>query len=253
LAQRLEGTGTDDELGRLASVLNDMLGRLERSFTMVGQFSADAAHELRTPLTILKGEIEVSLAGTPSIAEYQRVLSSCLEEVDRLTALVDDLLFLARADAGRVRPDERVDLAAVVADVHPALEALADRADVQLNVTTQPVAVRGSAAMLFRALFNLGDNAIKYCNPGGRVDLELTRQGETAVTTVRDNGQGNPVSELPRVYDRFYRGDPARSRGGTGLGLALTKAIVEIHGGTITAESDEGKGSTFRIRLPVIA
>jgi heavy metal sensor kinase len=254
LSQRLGSAPNDDELGRLANVLNDMLGRLERSFTMVSQFSADAAHELRTPLTILKGEIEVALSGTPSVAEYQRVLASCLEEVDRLAALVEDLLFLARADAGGVELNERADLAAVITDVQPALEALADRAHVTLTVRAgESVTVRGSAPMLFRALFNLGDNAIKYCTGDGRVDLDLVRHDPTALIRVRDNGPGIAAAELPRIFDRFYRGDPARSRGGTGLGLALTKAIVDLHGGTISVESAVGQGSTFEIRLPVQA
>jgi heavy metal sensor kinase len=252
LSQRLAGATADDEIGRLAAVLNDMLGRLERSFTMVSQFSADAAHELRTPLTILKGEIEVALSGTPSVAEYQGVLASCLEEVDRLTALVEDLLFLARADAGGMQLNEHVDLASVIADVRPALEALADRAHVTLNAeTAETLVVRGSAPMLFRAVFNLGDNAIKYCSAGNRIDITLTRRNGHAQISVRDNGPGIPADQLPHIFDRFYRGDPARVRGGTGLGLALTKSIIDVHGGTIRVDSTVGGGTAFTISLPV--
>ena len=147
LSRRLTAETTDDELGRLAAVLNDMLDRLERSFTAARQFSADAAHELRTPLTILRGELEVALAAAPADAAHRRALESCLEEVDRLSSLVEDLLFLARADAGADPPPaEPVDLAAVVADAAPALEALAARAGVRLDIAVRPGApARGSA------------------------------------------------------------------------------------------------------------
>jgi heavy metal sensor kinase len=251
LSQRLHGANVDDELGRLASVLNEMLDRLERSFTMVRQFSADAAHELRTPLTILKGEIEVALRGTPSPEEYRRILSSCLEEVDRLTALVEDLLLLARADAGGVPLGDTVNLTGVIADATAALHPLAERARVTLRVNpAAPATVRGNDAMLFRALFNLTENAIKYCSDGGEVTTELTQHNGHVLITVRDTGPGIAAADLARVFDRFYRGDPARTRGGAGLGLALTKSIVELHGGRISVESEPGTGSAFRITLP---
>ena len=252
LAQRLGGAEVNDEIGRLAAVLNDMLARLERAFAAVRQFSGDAAHELRTPLTILKGELDVALQSAGSIDDCRLTFASCLEEVDRLTALVDDLLFLARADAGAADvPPESVDVSAVLADVRAPLEALAERAGVTLTVAAaDTVPVRGHAALLFRAVFNLGDNAIKYCDPGGRVDLWLHRDGERAVIEVRDTGVGIPSEALGRVFDRFYRADAARQRGGTGLGLALVKSIVQLHSGEVTVESQVGEGSTFRIVLP---
>ena len=167
LSRRIQTAGTRDELGRLAAVLNDMLARLERSFATVSQFSADAAHELRTPLTILKGEIEVALRSSPGAEEYQRVLTSCLEEVDRLSALVEDLLFLARSEGGSVHVTQApVNLPEVVAEVAPALHALADAAGVTLSMPpSAPAWVHGSASMLFRVIFNLGENAIKYSRP----------------------------------------------------------------------------------------
>jgi heavy metal sensor kinase len=251
LSRRIEAAGTEDELGRLAAVLNDMLARLERSFAAVSQFSADAAHELRTPLTILKGEIEVALRSSPGAIEYQRVLASCLEEVDRLSALVEDLLFLARSEGGSVRVTQApVNLAEVVAEVAPALQALADTAGVSVTITPgAPTWVRGNASMLFRVIFNLGENAIKYTPAGGRVTITLTQSGNEVGLEVRDTGPGIPPDDLPHIFDRFYRAD--RGRGGVGLGLALVRSIVSLHGGDITAHSTPGLGSRFRVVLPL--
>jgi heavy metal sensor kinase len=253
LSLRIATAGPNDELGRLAAVLNDMLVRLERAFTAARHFSADAAHELRTPLTILKGELEVALRTAAGPKEYRRVLESCQEEVDRLVALVEDLLFLARTDAGALeRPLEPVDLSAVVDDVHPALQALAERAGVGLTVERPAeLRVRGSAPMLFRVLVNLADNAIKYSGGGGRVEVTLGTQGGSAVIEVRDHGPGISTEDQRHIFDRFYRGDPARARGGAGLGLALTRSIVQVHGGRITVDSVPGKGSCFRVELPL--
>jgi len=255
LSLRIAGEGREDELGRLAAVLNDMLARLERSFTAARQFSADAAHELRTPLTILKGELEVALHTASPQAECRATLSSCLEEVNRLAALIEDLLFLARADADAVPlPLEGVDLSALVAEAIPGLEALAGRAGVTLraHLSAQPVRVRGSAPLLWRVLFNLAENAIKYAGTGRSVDVTVAAEGTTALLAVRDDGPGIPAAEQARVFDRFYRGDPARERGGSGLGLPLTRSIVRLHEGDISVESTPGSGSCFRVHLPYL-
>jgi heavy metal sensor kinase len=256
LSQRLvAGTEQNDELGRLAAVLNDMLARLERSFAAVRYFSADAAHELRTPLTILKGELEVALRSSSAEDEYRRVLASCLEEVDRLSALVEDLLFLARSDSGAVnRPQIPVNLDEVLNDVTPALQILADAAEVSFSAaSSQPLWVPGNTPMLFRLIFNLGENAIKYTPAGGKVTITLSQHDQTAVLAVQDTGPGIPPEEQARIFDRFYRGDRARSRGGTGLGLALARSIVLLHSGQITVESQPGQGSCFRVVLPLVA
>jgi heavy metal sensor kinase len=253
LSLRLTTEGRDDELGRLAGVLNDMLARLERSFTAVRHFSADAAHELRTPLTILKGEIEVALRAAPGDGESRRVLESCQEEVDRLVALVEDLLLLARTDAGSVEhPFEPLDLAAVIDDAAPALHALAERTGVTLRVASaEAVMVRGSAPMLFRVLLNLADNGIKYAGTGGRVDVALEPREGNAVLEVRDDGPGISAEDQAHIFDRFFRGDPARARGGSGLGLALVQSIVQLHGGRIAVESAPARGTCFRVLLPL--
>ncbi|MBI3248157.1 MAG: HAMP domain-containing protein [Deltaproteobacteria bacterium] len=253
LSQRLNAPERQDELGRLAEVLNAMLARLEQSFTAVRHFSADAAHELRTPLTILKGELEVASRTPQNAQEYQRVLTSCLEEVDRLSALVEDLLFLARSDSGNVSlPQTTVNLTDLLGDVFPALAALAEDAGVACTITPAPsLWVRGNESLLFRLVFNLGENAVKYTSAGGAVTLALKRSDDTAVLEVLDTGPGITPEEQERIFDRFYRGDRARSRGGTGLGLTLTHSIVLVHGGQIAVDSILGKGSCFRVTLPL--
>ena len=249
LSRRLTADTTDDELGRLAAVLNDMLGRLERSFTAAQQFSADAAHELRTPLTILRGELDVALAAAPAGASHRSALESCLEEVDRLSSLVEDLLFLARADAGADPPPaETVDLAAVVGDAAPALEALAARADVRLDIAAAPAPARGSGPLLFRVVFNLVENAIKHGGAGARVWIGTGTDRDQAILEVCDDGPGIPPASRDHIFDRFHRGDPARERGGAGLGLAITKAIVDLHRGAITVVA--GPRTCFRVTLP---
>ncbi len=255
LSRRIETADSTAELGRLAAVLNAMLERLERAFTAVKHFSADAAHELRTPLTILKGELEVALRSPPTPEEYRSVLVSCLEEVDRLSTLVTDLLFLARSDSGNMSIVRTpVNLAAVLRDVCAALDALAETTPISFRHDAPPeLWTRGSEAMLFRLIFNLGENAIKYTPEGGRVTLTLKPQGTEAYLAVRDTGAGIAAEEQPHIFDRFYRADPARSRGGTGLGLALARSIVLAHGGQISVESRVGNGSCFTVRLPLVS
>jgi heavy metal sensor kinase len=254
LSRRIATAEGNDELGRLAAVLNDMLARLERSFTAVRQFSADAAHELRTPLTILKGEIEVALRTSHPAEEYRRVLMSCLEEVDRLSALVQDLLFLARSDGGNntfaLAPTDMTD---VLNEVTPPLRALADAARVTFTLVLPPqLWVQGNASMLFRLIFNLGENAIKFTPTGGKVEIAVRHSAQDMFLDVKDTGPGITSEEQEHIFERFYRGDPVRSRGGTGLGLALACSIVQLHHGQITVESALGIGSCFTVHLPLL-
>jgi heavy metal sensor kinase len=252
LTQRIP-LSSDDELGRLTAVLNDMLARLERSFGAVRRFSADAAHELRTPLTILKGEIEVALRSSQAPAEIQQTLVSCLEEVDRLNSLVEDLLLMARMEGNALsaRPS-RVNLAGVLEDAAPALNELATRAgNICRVVAAPPLWVEGYDSFLFRLVFNLAENAIKYTPKGGRIEVTLESQNGSAVLQVKDNGPGIAREAQEHIFDRFYRGDPAREGSGTGLGLALVRAIVELHQGQIRVSSAPGEGSCFRVTLPL--
>jgi heavy metal sensor kinase len=253
LTRRIPAPASNDELGRLAAVLNDMLSRLESSFRAVRRFSADAAHELRTPLTILKGEIELSLRSPSNPQEMRRTLESCLEEVDRLNSLIEDLLLMARMEANALSlPPKPVDLAEVVREVAPALNALADRkGNTCAVVASSENWVNGYESLLFRLVFNLAENAIKYTPPGGKIEVELHQHDAAAVLEVKDNGPGIPEDDQERIFERFYRGDPARQGSGTGLGLALARSIAHLHKGQITLSSKAGQGTCFRVTLPL--
>jgi len=254
LAERLQETGTGDELDRLAKTLNEMLGRLDEAFNQIRRFSADASHELQTPLTILRGELEVALRAPRSPQEYRQVLQSALEEIDRIASLTDGLLLLARADAGVLRMDRQpVDLADLVADAYGRVKVLADSRSVHLALgRVEPVPIRGDYDRLERLLLNLLDNGIKYTEPGGRVTLSLEGEGEWAALRVADTGIGLSPEERERIFQPFYRTAEAHSRGegGHGLGLAIARSIAEAHGGKIQVESAPGRGSTFTVLLP---
>jgi len=277
LAQRIAGPDVDDELGRLARTLNEMLARLEAAFTQVRCFSADASHELKTPLTVLKGEIEVALRSPRDPGEYQRVLRSVLEEVESMARLVDDLLLLSRADAGALRLEAApVELDRLVEDVAKEGEVLGRQQRIRVSIQAlEPLIVNGDGPRLKQLLRNLVDNGIKYTPQGGRVTLALrtvSRQppevpskfeirnskfpdtlGPWAEIAVQDTGVGIPPETLPRIFDRFYRVDPSRSReaGGAGLGLCIARTIAEAHGGRIEVQSALGTGSTFSVLLPL--
>jgi heavy metal sensor kinase len=263
LGQRLVGADVEDELGRLARTLNEMLARLEAAFSEMRRFSADASHELRTPLTVLKGEIEVALRSERDSAEYQRVLVSALDEVERMTRLVEDLLLLSRADAGALRFErERVELDRLVEEVCKQGEFLGRGRGVQVSLRSlEPLVVEGDGQKLQQVLLNLVDNAVKYTPAGGHVGVGLRqssaapdRQPEAEIF-VQDDGIGIQPDAVPHLFDRFYRADPARSRDGSGagLGLCIAKTIAEAHGGTIAVTSALGAGSTFTVHLPLMA
>jgi heavy metal sensor kinase len=255
LSKRVPALPADDELGRLSTVLNDMLARLERSFGTVRRFSADAAHELRTPLTILRGEIEVALSSEPPPEQLRQTLASCLEEVNRLNSVVEDLLLMARMESNALSAQpSRVNLADVLYDAAPALTELAARAENNFAITAAPALwVEGYDALLFRMIFNLAENAIKYTPSGGRIEIRLEQQDGSAVLQVEDNGPGIAPEDQAHIFDPFYRADPSREGSGTGLGLALVRAIVELHQGRIDLFSELGKGSRFRVILPLAA
>jgi heavy metal sensor kinase len=255
LTKRIPAASTDDELGRLATVINDMLARLERSFGAARRFSADAAHELRTPLTILKGEIELALRSSQATPEIRQSLASCLEEVDRLNLLMEDLLLLARMESNTLGSGpSAVNLAEVLADAAPALRELSAKAGNSCFIeSAPPLWTQGYETLLFRLVFNLVENAIKYTPRGGRIEVSLAQQDGAAVLEVKDNGPGIAPEAQEHIFDRFYRGDPAREGSGTGLGLALVQSIVQLHQGEIRVTSALGQGSSFRVRLPLAA
>ena len=256
LDRRLPVGNPHDELGRLSATVNAMIERLERSFAETRRFTADASHELRTPLAVLRAEIETSLARPLGPGEQEALVGSLLEECDRLGRLIDQLLTLARQDAGgTVKRTERVAVGELVRGVAETLRPLAEAKGLALTVEVAAPpgadAVRGDPAELPRAFVNVLDNAVKY-TAAGSVTVRVTVSGDAVSVAVRDTGEGIPEGDLPRVFDRFYRVDKARSRelGGTGLGLSIARGVVAAHGGTIELSSTVGAGTVCTITLP---
>ena len=255
LADRLPVANPRDEFGQLAGVFNDTLSRLQDAFEQLRRFTADASHELRTPLTAMRSVGEVALQRSANAGEYREVIGSMLEEVDRLTRLVENLLTLTRGESGRI-PVARgvVDLGDLVASVSDSLHVLAEEKHQSLAVeTVSPLKALCDPVILRQGIINLLHNAIKYTPGGGtiRVVAQRTKSGD-AVIEVRDTGPGIPAADHQRIFERFYRVDVGRSReaGGVGLGLAIARWAVEANGGRIEVESEEGQGALFRIVLP---
>jgi heavy metal sensor kinase len=255
LSERLPVEDPGDELGRLATTFNETLGRLQDSFERLRRFTADASHELRTPLTVLRSVGEVALHDSLDRTGYRDVIGSMLEEVGRLTALVESLLLLTRAESGRLPLSTTMtDLGALAARAAEQMRVLAEEKQQTLHVDTGPaVSARCDPALLRQAVVNLVDNAIKYTPRRGAIAVRVQRlpPGEAAIE-VKDDGPGIAPAHRQRIFERFYRVDSARSRasGGLGLGLALTRLSVEANGGRVEVESEEGRGSIFRIVLP---
>ena len=255
--QRVERLPADDEVGHLVVTFNDMLARLERTFAAQREFLADASHELRGPLMVIRGNLDLLRLGLPEEARRASVREAS-EEVDRMSRLAADLLFLAAADAEEVVEQEAVRLDEVIVDAwERARHVDGGTHDLRL-VGFEPLVVVGDRGRLDQLVWNLVENALRYTPPGGRVELELRRQGGAALLRCSDTGVGIPEEHLPRIFERFYRVDKARSRrsGGTGLGLAIVKSVVESHGGRVevssTATQDPAQGTTFTVWLPVV-
>lgn len=258
LNQRLPIENPHDELGKLASVFNAMLGRLETAFNQLRRFTADASHELRTPLTAIRSVGEVALQGQKSPPEYKDAIGSMLEEVDRLTRLVESLLVLSRADAGHVQLERtEISLLALAQEAVGLVEVLAEEKRQQIAVEgeTRPI-VFVDRLILRQAIVNLVDNAIKYSPADSRI-LVCIRAFDNGHATLEvvDQGPGVPPEHRSHIFGRFYRTDAARARewGGAGLGLSIARWAVEAHGGEIGVRSEEASGSTFWIRLPRVA
>jgi heavy metal sensor kinase len=255
LSQRLPVANPQDELGRLGSVFNQMLGRLEASFEELRRFAADASHELRTPLTALRTVGEVALREKPSEARLRETLGAMLEDAQRMQDLVESLLVFARAEAD-TQPLQRLPIRceSLIQEVAENLRVLAEAKQQQLLVEFGTDAVvMGDPGLLREAVLNVVHNAIRYTPPGGRVTIRgRDRKGEVHLE-VEDTGTGIAVEHRPHVFERFYRVDPSRSRaeGGAGLGLAIARASIERHGGRIDLESVSPRGCLFRITLPV--
>ncbi len=254
LARRIPVRGVRDELDELALTFNEMLERLQRSFEQARTFSIDAAHELRTPLTAMRGESEVALLRNSSAEELRRVLRSNLEEINRITAIVNDLLTVAQGEAGTLElRRESVPLSDLAGNIVETVQVLAEDKSVKLEAEIEPgVRVDGDALRLSQLLLNLLDNAIKHSSPGQTVRMTIGKDGPAPVLRVEDSGTGIAEEDIPHIFDRFFRTDRSRSRQvpGSGLGLSISKWIVDAHGGQISVASKLGAGSTFTVRLP---
>lgn len=252
LEHRISAHADTREYERLVGVLNTMLDRIDEAFETQRRFTTDASHELRSPLTALRGELELALRRDRSPHEYRRVLSSSLEEAERLSEMAENLLTLARSDAGAIEPRlARVELAERVAVVVERLRPRADVLGVDLTVASEgPVRMIGDGALLDRLTWNLTDNALKFAPPGGHVEVALaTRNGEVVIT-VSDDGPGIPSADRERVFERFYRSAGSMDPGGSGLGLAIVRAIANAHGGEAAVENRDEGGAAFTVRLP---
>ena len=257
LSSRLPVEDPQDEFGRMAGVFNRMLSRLEGAFERLRRFTADASHELRTPLSVIQSVGEVALQEDLDAAAYRDRIGSMLEEVGRLSRLVDSLLTLTRADAGAVAVGRKeIDVARLAAAAVEDMRPLAEEKGQDLTLSAQgPVLVRADEATFRLALVNLLDNAIKYTPPSGAVAVRVRVGDSEALIEVTDSGPGIPSEHAGRIFDRFYRVDQSRTAqaGGAGLGLAIAKWAVEANGGRIELENREAGGSIFRIVLPHIA
>jgi two-component system, OmpR family, sensor kinase len=257
LHRRLAVPLSGDEMARLALTVNGMLARLEQSFGSLHRFTADASHELKTPLMVLRAGVERALVHPGIPPEILQSLDETLAQINQMTEMVESLLTLARADEGRAPlAVEECDLREIVTDVAETAGILGESVGVTEvhTVPDVPVLLPVDPHRIREMLLNMVTNAIKYTPPGGTVSLSLDQDADNVTVSVRDTGIGIAAGDLPHIFERFWRADPARSRTGdrpgVGLGLAITKWIVEAHGGTITVQSRPGRGSMFTVRLP---
>jgi two-component system, OmpR family, sensor kinase len=266
LHRRVPAVEADEELARLADTLNRMIGRLQTSFGALRRFTADASHELKTPLTVVRADVERAMHPAAPGDERMQALEEAMQEIARMSDLVDSLLTLARADEGRfdlIR--EPINLEPLVRDVYETALILGEGADVRVSMPlVEDALVMGDRTRLRQLFLNLITNAIKYTPSGGQVEMTLSLRNNNEIGfTVRDTGVGIAAADLPHIFDRFWRADKARSRraaadlrgaserGGFGLGLAIAQWIAQAHGGTLTAQSRLARGSIFTVLLPV--
>src|ERR1700722_14478991 len=256
LSSRLVVPDTGDELQRLSETLNGMLDRLEAAFKKITQFTADASHELRTPVAVMRTRAELSLRKARSPEEYRDVIAEVLTELEKTSGLIEQLMFLARADSGaETLHFSPTNVTEVLREACHQGSALAEAKQIgfQEQISTDSMWIRGDATSLRRLFLILIDNAVKYTPANGQVEVSLHRNNGYAIAQVRDTGIGITENDLPNVFERFYRADKARTRelGGVGLGLSIGRWITEVHSGTIEVQSAPGRGSVFQIRLPI--
>ena len=255
LSRRLPMPSSNDEIGRLTSTLNEMIERLQDSFEQIRQFTSDVSHELRTPLAILMGEMELALRSPKQNVQYKETIMSALEEVTRLSKVVQSLLEISRAETGQVKIDFlQLNLSDTIRDIAEDMQILAEEKGIKLeSIIEDNIMIMADYVRIHQTLINVIDNSIKYNRPNGSVLVRMQADSQCAVIRISDTGVGIPDDCLEHIFDRFFRVDKARSRDvdGTGLGLAIVKWIVESHHGTIDVESQIGKGTMFTIKFPL--
>src|SRR6266498_274898 len=250
LNERVASATWPRELRPLASAFDEMLKRLDDSFTRLSQFSADLAHELRTPIANILGEAQVALTRDRTPDEYREVIESAIAECERLSGIVDNLLFVARVDAAREPVERReFDGRAAVEKIATFYRTIAEDRHVAINCTGEGE-IYGDPVLFGRAVSKLVDNALRFTPDGGTIQISITVKAARSEVTVSDNGCGIAPEHLPRVFDRFYRADSSRSSDGAGLGLALVKSIVDLHGGSAKIESEVNRGTTVTLTFP---
>ena len=253
LEKRVPLKDRGDEIDQLAMTFNQMLGRIQTLVTEIRQMSDNVAHDLKSPLTRIRGIAEITLTTGKSIAEYESMAASAIEDCDRLLDMINTMLMISKTEAGVDSPvGERIDLARLVREACELFETTAeDKGLIMTCDVREQCDIRGDTRMIQRMLSNLLDNAIKYSASGGTVDVSISgKDGENAALTVKDTGIGISSQDLPRIFERFYRCDQSRSETGTGLGLSLARAIARAHGGNITVTSRPDEGSAFTVTLP---
>jgi heavy metal sensor kinase len=250
---RVPPEGTGDALDELTSLFNAMLDKIEGLVTAMRGALDNVSHDLRTPLTRLRGAAELALASPPDLHRYREALADCVEESDRVLVMLNTLMDISEAESGTMQLQRQaVMLGDVVARAVDLYREVAEARGVALVADAlADVAVVADRTRLEQVAANLIDNAVKYSPPGGRVDVEVRRERDAAIMRVRDSGPGIPPDELPRIFERLFRGDTSRTERGLGLGLSLVRAIVEAHGGMVSVESEPGKGSVFTVSLPL--
>lgn len=252
LSERVDTSAMDEELRVLGMTLNSMLQRLERSFQRQSQFTADASHELRTPLAVLLTHCELALNRPRTADEYVQTITICQRAAERMRRLVEGLLILARSDEGELRTGtSTIDLHALATEAITMLASVAREQQIEIVQSGEPAVCEVDPAKVGQAILNLVRNAIEYNRAGGSVFVTTWQNDEGAMLSVRDTGIGISADALPKVFDRFYRGDESRSSpSGSGLGLSISKSLVEAYGGELTVTSELGVGSEFKIRFP---
>ena len=252
LEERVPVKRRGDEIDQLAITFNQMLDRIQTLLTEIKEMSDNIAHDLRSPVARMRGLAEVTLTTSKSLSEYENMAASTVEECDRLLDMINTMLLISKTEAGLERPARaEVDIGALIRSACELFEPTAQDKHITLHCQApEKTFLLGDARMLQRMLSNVLDNAVKYTPPGGQVKVSISQANQDIVVTVHDTGVGISETDLPRIFDRFYRSDRSRSEPGTGLGLSLARAVARAHGGNITVTSVLNQGSTFIITLP---